>query len=174
MPQHILFANSIINQFGVPTKEKTNQGIKIKIFYIKLQIIFATFAIRFYYIYMGRNNAIGRWGEEMATEYLITKGYTVVERNVRLGHNEIDIIAIKDNRIIFAEVKTRTEESEDLRDVIDLRKKQHLCNATEAYIRMKKVPHAPQIDIIIVIGTPDTEYKIQHYPDAFRPPLRSR
>lgn len=125
-------------------------------------------------IYMGRNNAIGRWGEEMATEYLITKGYTVVERNVRLGHNEIDIIAIKDNRIIFAEVKTRTEESEDLRDVIDLRKKQHLCNATETYIRMKKVPHAPQIDIIIVIGTPDTEYKIQHYPDAFRPPLRSR
>lgn len=51
MPQHILFANSIINQFGVPTKEKTNRGIKIKIFYIKLQIIFATFAIRFYYIY---------------------------------------------------------------------------------------------------------------------------
>jgi hypothetical protein len=50
-PKHIPFANSITNPLGVPTNEKINREIKIKIFYIKLQIIFATFAIRFYYIW---------------------------------------------------------------------------------------------------------------------------
>lgn len=39
--------------------------------------------------------------------YLSGKGYEIIERNFRSSFGEIDIIAIKDNKLIFIEVKTR-------------------------------------------------------------------
>jgi putative endonuclease len=47
-------------------------------------------------------------GENAACEFLLKKGYKILERNFRKGYGEIDIIAIKDNILVFIEVKTRT------------------------------------------------------------------
>ncbi len=54
------------------------------------------------------NKEKGRIGEELATKYLKSNGYNVLERNYRTNMGEIDIIAIKSNLLIFIEVKTRT------------------------------------------------------------------
>ena len=51
--------------------------------------------------------ALGTAGEEAAARYLTALGYTVLERNYRCGHGEIDIIAERNGRISFVEVKTR-------------------------------------------------------------------
>lgn len=56
---------------------------------------------------MADHNDFGAWGERIAREYLITKGYTIIDYDTRKGFFEIDIIALKDNRIVFVEVKTR-------------------------------------------------------------------
>ena len=56
---------------------------------------------------MARHNDIGKWGENIACDILVGKGYAIIERNWRLNHLEIDIIASKGSRIVFAEVKTR-------------------------------------------------------------------
>jgi putative endonuclease len=52
----------------------------------------------------------GEIGEDIATEYLKKKGYHILERNWRgdkkLKCPEIDIIAEKNNIIVFVEVKT--------------------------------------------------------------------
>ena len=53
-------------------------------------------------------NPLAKKGEDMATAYLKKKGYQIVERNFRRGYGEIDIIAVKDNTLVFIEVKTRT------------------------------------------------------------------
>lgn len=53
-------------------------------------------------------NPIGKKGEDLACEYLIKKGYTILERNYRKSYGEIDIIATKNNILVFIEVKTRT------------------------------------------------------------------
>ena len=37
---------------------------------------------------------LGKLGEQMATKYLEDNGYTILERNYRKGHLEIDIIAL--------------------------------------------------------------------------------
>lgn len=50
----------------------------------------------------------GNRGEEIAAEYLKAHGFDIIERNFRIRGGEIDIIAIKDNTLIFIEVKTRT------------------------------------------------------------------
>ncbi len=54
---------------------------------------------------------IGRNGENFAEEYYRKKGYEIKERNYHSRYGEIDLIAMKDNTVIFVEVKTRNENS---------------------------------------------------------------
>ncbi|MEA4882135.1 MAG: YraN family protein [Clostridia bacterium] len=50
---------------------------------------------------------IGMAGEDLAAEYLIAKGYRILERNMRIGHLEIDILACDRDTLAVVEVKTR-------------------------------------------------------------------
>lgn len=120
---------------------------------------------------MARHNEIGKWGEQVAREFLVSNGWALTAENIRLGHNELDIVAMKDNKIAFIEVKTRSSRLADPLDAIDSRKISRLFRAADSFLRSYKIKHEPQIDIIVVIGTPETGYEIEHYPDALRPPL---
>jgi putative endonuclease len=54
----------------------------------------------------------GQVGEERAVRYLQRKGFTIMARNLRLGRGELDIIARREDLLVFVEVKThRTLES---------------------------------------------------------------
>ena len=53
------------------------------------------------------NIEFGRWGEEKAKFYVKENGYKIIEENFRISRGEIDLIAEKENTIIFIEVKTR-------------------------------------------------------------------
>lgn len=50
----------------------------------------------------------GKTGEDMATEYLLKKGYMIICRNFRCFQGEIDIVARDNDYLVFIEVKTRT------------------------------------------------------------------
>ena len=56
---------------------------------------------------MAAHNELGTWGEEMAVRFLERKGYTILERDWKSGHRDIDIIATDGEIIVFVEVKTR-------------------------------------------------------------------
>ena len=121
---------------------------------------------------MARHNILGKWGEEVALETLISKGYAIRETNWRLHHYEIDIVAMHKNRIVFAEVKTRsTDESEALR-AIDKRRINRMVTAANFYVRHYDLPHEVQYDVITVIGNPNS-FTVNHIADAFTAPLRS-
>lgn len=51
--------------------------------------------------------SLGNKGEEIATNFLIEKGYKIIDRNFRASVGEIDIIAKDKKEIVFVEVKTR-------------------------------------------------------------------
>lgn len=57
---------------------------------------------------MGKSNnkQTGNAGENRACDYLVQNGYRIIERNWRKRFGEIDIIALKDNVLVFVEVKT--------------------------------------------------------------------
>ena len=50
---------------------------------------------------------LGRRGDDVACEFLTGKGHTIVQRNFRAGHLEIDIISLDRNGVHFVEVKSR-------------------------------------------------------------------
>lgn len=122
---------------------------------------------------MARHNILGKWGETIAVEYLITQGYAIVETNWHVGHYEIDVIATKGNRMIFVEVKTRTAGEYDPLEAVDQRKKNHMVRSADTYLRAKDLPYEAQFDIVTIVGDQHS-YTLEHIPDAFLPSVVTR
>jgi putative endonuclease len=57
---------------------------------------------------MGDRIVLGKWGEAVASEFLIEAGMEIVARNWRCRHGEVDIIAADGATLVFCEVKTRS------------------------------------------------------------------
>ncbi len=53
------------------------------------------------------NKKLGRWGEDLACDFLRRHGYDILQRNYFCVGGEIDIIAQRDEALCFIEVKTR-------------------------------------------------------------------
>lgn len=51
---------------------------------------------------------LGKQGEQLAEDFLIGRGYTILHRNWRYSRYEIDIVALKNDLPHFIEVKTRS------------------------------------------------------------------
>ncbi|MFH1522830.1 MAG: YraN family protein [Patescibacteria group bacterium] len=56
---------------------------------------------------MNLRQIVGEFGESLAADYLIRKKYKIVDVNVKISHQEVDIIAKKESLFVFIEVKTR-------------------------------------------------------------------
>lgn len=122
---------------------------------------------------MARHNQIGKWGEQVACEYLMGKGYAIVHRNWRSGNIEIDIVAMHDNRVVFVEVKTRSDKNSCPEDAVDRRRCARMVRAADTYIARYDIPHEVQYDIIAISGDIH-DYNITHFEDAFYAPLGLR
>jgi len=110
----------------------------------------------------------GREGEELAAKFLQEKGYNILETNWRFRHKEIDIIAIRDDEIVFVEVKTRKNTDFGYpEEAVDYNKQKHLIDAAEAYMIDKNLDLNARFDVISIINNS----KIKHYPYAFYPEL---
>ena len=112
-----------------------------------------------------RTQAIGRWGEETAAEYLQARGYTILARNLHTPHGEIDIVAGKDDLILFVEVKTRSSHSFAYpEDSVTRRKQAHMLSAAETYLEQHpESGETWQFDVIAVESQPGGKAQIEHF-----------
>lgn len=122
-------------------------------------------------------NPIAILGEEEAAKMLKTKGLRIVERNWRMGHLEVDLIAESRSEIVFVEVKTRTSAfgNKMPEEYVDENKKQRITAAANAYIKSTQSDKKPRFDIIGLIIRPDTHeitYRC-HLENAFVPHVRT-
>ncbi|RDV11754.1 YraN family protein [Pontibacter diazotrophicus] len=108
----------------------------------------------------------GQTGENRAAAYLLQQGYTIVRRNFRHRRAEVDIIAQKENLLIFVEVKTRSTDRYGYpEEAVNYRKEEMILNAAQAFIYKIDWQHDIRFDIIaITLNTPVT---IHHIEDAF-------
>lgn len=126
---------------------------------------------------MARHNDLGKWGEEMAADFLIKQGYVVLEKDWRYGRSKVDIDLIcktPDLRtVVFVEVKTRsTAELLDPEDAVDVRKIRHIGRAADEYVRMNDIVEDLRFDILAIVGTQEEQNtEINHIEDAFNPLL---
>jgi putative endonuclease len=119
---------------------------------------------------MAVHNDLGRRGESLAKAHLETAGYEILDENWTHGKAEIDLIAYKDKVIIFAEVKTRTGNGfGEPEDFVDLRKQRLLANAADEYIYLMDHQGEVRFDIIAILFSNETNFKLNHIEDAFWP-----
>lgn len=126
---------------------------------------------------MAQHNDTGKWGEELATQFLQQKGYEIVERDWHLGHRDIDIIARSPDysELVFVEVKTRTTDViMKPEDAVDIRKIRNIGIAANGYIKMLGVTEQLRFDIISVVGKDKDSAQIEHIEDAFNPCMAYR
>ena len=118
---------------------------------------------------MADHNDLGKFGEELAVQYLVDKGYEILERNWHNVHKEIDIIARDGKFLVIVEVKTRQTDEYGNPDIAVTKKKQRmLIAAANAYITRKGLDMETRFDIISIIFK-DGEPVIDHIVDAFLP-----
>ena len=78
----------------------------------------------------------GVMGEDRAASYLTEHGYTIVDRNFRIRSGEIDIIAQKDDFLIFVEVKSLPHGDIDtLSSELGIRKQQKIIKTAKYYLQ---------------------------------------
>lgn len=114
---------------------------------------------------MNNRQVIGRWGETIATKYLVEQGYIILERNVRTPYGEIDLIARHGDMIVFVEVKTRTSNRYGFpEEAITNRKQAHLLSSIEHYIQVRTdLDSEWRVDAISVEGKPGEQPTITHF-----------
>jgi putative endonuclease len=84
---------------------------------------------------MHDTHQLGQQGEQIAADYLQKKGYRIIERNYRYRRNEIDIIAGREGKIFFIEVKTRaTTEKGHPAEAVTPQKQLEIIKAARAYL----------------------------------------
>ena len=85
---------------------------------------------------VSHKQALGRWGEAQAAEYLSQRGYLILERNVRTAYGELDLVARQGRALVFVEVKTRSSTAFGLPETsVTPRKQAHLLAAAQAYLQ---------------------------------------
>ena len=112
---------------------------------------------------VGLNAIIGQGGEDAAMEWLRERGYYIVERNWRVGHYEIDIIAEHYDTLHFIEVKTRKEGGwQTAYDSIDDQKIRTMRRGAMAYRAMHRIGLELQFDIIAVTWNEEGDIAIDY------------
>lgn len=114
---------------------------------------------------------VGDEGEQLAVDYLIEHGYTIIETNYRYGKGEIDIVAKseKSDLLIFVEVKSRKNlEFGEPEYAITKNKIRQIRRMAQLYFYDKEIKEADcRFDVITVLYNEQRKPLLKHYINAF-------
>ena len=117
---------------------------------------------------MAAHNELGKWGEQAAIDYLLQRGYDILERDWKSGHRDLDIIAMDGDTLVFVEVKTRSNRDYmDPVEAVGYQKIRNLQQAANHYVKYRHADCDIRFDIISVVGSEGAEPEIDHLKDAF-------
>ncbi len=99
---------------------------------------------------MSVHNDFGKRAEDFTVEYLLKNNYSILERNWRTSHLEVDIIAKKDLLIVFIEVKARRTKNNIFEEVVSRRKQKNIISAAEKYLEQNDLDNELRFDVAFV------------------------
>lgn len=118
---------------------------------------------------MAEQHDTGNQGEAEAAEYLVRKGFRILQRNWRFLHLEIDLLAMDGDMLVVVEVKTRGRiDFGDPQSFVTRAKQKKLIRAANHYITETDFNGETRFDVMAVLKH-GTTFEITHIPDAFRP-----
>lgn len=117
---------------------------------------------------MAVHNILGKEGEDLAEAYLLQNGYVILHRNWRHAHYEIDIIALKGDKLHFVEVKMRTSKRFGLpEDGVNKTKFQRLLNAADEFLYQHRQYKHVQYDVLAITKLKDVPVEYFFIEDVY-------
>ena len=115
------------------------------------------------------SHQFGQTSERLAEQFLVSKGYRIVERNLRTSLGELDLVAEDGNVLVFVEVKGRTTDAfGGARLAIDHRKQHKLIQLASQYLAQRHLSDkACRFDVVLVQGDSTPMGQIEHLENAF-------
>lgn len=115
-------------------------------------------------------NWLGRYGENVAADFLRASGCRILRRNFKGPHRgEVDIIARQGKLLLFVEVKTRhkTTKIRPL-DAVDKEKQRLIERGANAWLKRLGTRQLPwRFDVIEVLVADRETPRVNHVRDAF-------
>ena len=113
----------------------------------------------------------GIFGEYTAQSYLQSKGFKIVNRNYISRYGEIDIIASKDDCLVFVEVKFRKRKSlVSGMESVDIRKQNKITKTALVYLSEINENLNARFDVIEITAKEGEKYDVDsiiHIENAF-------
>jgi len=116
---------------------------------------------------LAKHNKLGKEGELIAFMFLQKENFRILKTNWRYQKAEVDIIAQKDDFLVFIEVKTRgSKKFGKPEEAIDNKKIALYKDAVEGYLKQSPSQKEIRFDVISIVIAKD-ETQIEYFPDAF-------
>ncbi len=112
---------------------------------------------------------LGARGETVAWNFLKERGYVILEKNYKCKLGEIDVIARRQGRLAFIEIKTRTTpQFGHPQEAVDLRKQEKILKVAQWYLKEKKSQNERvAFDVVAILWREGQAPEISLFTDAF-------
>ncbi len=117
---------------------------------------------------MATRQSKGKQGEEMAAAFLLSKGMTILEANVRCAMGELDLVCRHEQTIVFVEVRTRYSRGFGLaQESVIPSKQRKLTLLAKWYLQRHRMLNCPARFDVVAIDFKGREPEIVWIPNAF-------
>ena len=102
----------------------------------------------------------GKLGEDLTARELRKRGFRIISRNYRSSRNEIDLVAAKDDIVLFVEVKTRNKNVLFPLRALSFPQEKRIIEASKAFLlefglKRRRTGYVYSLVLIDASGTPE-------------------
>jgi len=117
-----------------------------------------------------KRSKIGEVGEQMACDFLQTRGHQILDRNWRSGHLELDIVSEGPDGLHFVEVKARTAPvTTSITDQVTSVKQKRISAAALQYLNKNHLDGKEVYFDIVSVLFDGRETVVRYFPQAWIP-----
>lgn len=111
---------------------------------------------------------LGQRGEETVIHLLKKENFSILEKNYKKFFGEVDIIAERDNIVVFVEVKTRRKSMTSMFEIVTPGKQHKIIKVAKEYIGRQKIENKTyRFDVALVSCNKNNELETTYIPNAF-------
>ncbi len=124
---------------------------------------------------MDSRQTTGKFGEDMAADYLAGKGFSILARNWRSGHYELDIVALDGDGIHFVEVRTRINPEILPQETVKSPKQRKVVEAAKRFLKEEAYRNFSDFEAffdVVGVTVAGEGSELEYIPQAFIPMYR--
>lgn len=111
--------------------------------------------------------SLGKKGEQLVAFHLKKQGFTILATNYQKKMGEIDIIAQKDELMVFVEVKVRSHAYMYLSDIIPISKRHKIIQTARLFIMDHNLENTIYRFDAALLEPSGADYSIRYFENAF-------